>query len=227
MNKYTFADGEYWCDPPNECPLCHHAIDPRFLGGILRENQPMGHVVAEVLFQCPRAKCFHAFIGRYDGEYSRSQGHAVLALYGTVPFNVKVPEHPPEVGAVSPQFVAIHGEAAAGEGRGLMQIAGCGYRKALEFLIKDFCVAENPAEAEAIKGEWLGDVIKNRLGDPNIKAMAERATWLGNDETHYIRRWEDKDITDLKNLITLTVSWINTHQLTKKYVAAMPEGKKK
>lgn len=33
--------------------------------------------------------------------------------------------------------------------------------------------------------------------------------WLGNDETHYVRRWEEKDLSDLKRLISMTVSWID------------------
>lgn len=43
------------------------------------------------------------------------------------------------------------------------------------------------------------------------------AVWLGNDETHYYRRWEDKDINDLKLLIKLTANWIEIKELTKNY----------
>lgn len=28
----------------------------------------------------------------------------------------------------------------------------------------------------------------------------ERAAWLGNDETHYVRKWPEKDVKDLKSL---------------------------
>jgi hypothetical protein len=56
--------------------------------------------------------------------------------------------------------------------------------------------------------------------------MAQRAVWLGNDETHYERRWEDKDIDDLKRLITLTVNWIHNDLLTEAVIADMPAGKK-
>ena len=31
---------------------------------------------------------------------------------------------------------------------------------------------------------------------------------LGNDETHYSRKWVDMDINDLKILIRLTVTWM-------------------
>jgi hypothetical protein len=56
--------------------------------------------------------------------------------------------------------------------------------------------------------------------------MAARAAWLGNDETHYGRKWEGKDLTDLKKLISLTLNWIQAEELTQDVIADMPEGKK-
>src|SRR5438067_7625077 len=224
MIQVKVAGTEWWYDEmPSPCPLCHHAIDARFLTGVVRQNNPMGTVV-ELVFQCPRNKCLQAFIGYYDGQYDRNLNAPVLFLRASAPFTPIPPTHPKDVAALSAQFVAIYGEATAAEARGLKQVAGCGYRKAVEFLIKDFCVKENPADAEAIKTQRLGTVIQERISDPNIKAMAARATWIGNDETHYVRIWTDKDMTDLKALMSLTVSCINTHLLTRKYVKEMPEG---
>lgn len=38
--------------------------------------------------------------------------------------------------------------------------------------------------------------------------MANRATWLGNDETHYVRLYNDRDVTHLMALIKVTIHWI-------------------
>ena len=53
--------------------------------------------------------------------------------------------------------------------------------------------------------------------------VAELAAWLGNDETHYVRRWEDKDIEDLEILVDLTVNAITNALRTKKYLREMKE----
>jgi hypothetical protein len=53
--------------------------------------------------------------------------------------------------------------------------------------------------------------------------VASRAAWLGNDETHYLRTWEDKDLTDLKKLIELTVQWIEIEELARDVVVDMLE----
>jgi hypothetical protein len=59
-----------------------------------------------------------------------------------------------------------------------------------------------------------------------VRLCAERAAWLGNDETHYTRRWEAHDITHLKTLIRLTTIWIESELLTKQMKKQMPEGKR-
>lgn len=95
-----------------------------------------------------------------------------------------------------------------------------GYRKALEFLIKDCLISINPDEREKIEKLWLGEAIK-KIGNKNIQICAERAAWLGNDEIHYLRVWADKDIEHLKDLIDLTVGWIEAEEKTKKYEKEM------
>ena len=116
----------------------------------------------------------------------------------------------------------IYGQAAAAEEHQLSQITGVGYRKALEFLVKDYCIAKQPDKAEEIKRTPQATCIKTYVDDANTKRCAERAAWLGNDETHYVRRWEDKDINDLKTLIKLTMAWLQNSLLTEKYLSDMP-----
>jgi len=96
-----------------------------------------------------------------------------------------------------------------------------GYRKSLEFLVKDYCILKQPGAAEEIKKTLLGQCIGTWVEDPKVKECAKRAAWLGNDETHYLRKWESKDINDLKILITLTVNWIHNDILTERYMKEM------
>jgi len=59
-----------------------------------------------------------------------------------------------------------------------------------------------------------------------VRQMATRAVWLGNDEVHYLRKWEGADLQDLKALMTLTVDWIEMEELSDAQMQAMPEGKR-
>ena len=101
-------------------------------------------------------------------------------------------------------------------------MTGIGLRKALEFLVKDFAVAEHPMDRETILKKPLATCIRDYIGDANVREIATRAAWLGNDETHYLRKWEDRDVSDLKVLIRLTVNGIDNILLARKYITEMP-----
>lgn len=132
---------------------------------------------------------------------------------------------PETVSGLSPTFVEIFNQSMEAESKELDQLVGIGLRKALEFLVKDYAIAENPGTEEEIRRTLLGNCISQYVSDPNVRECAKRAAWLGNDETHYTRKWETKDITDLKLLVRLTVNWIDNSLLTKKYIAEMSGGK--
>jgi hypothetical protein len=206
---------------PDTCPFCHKGIDPRFFNGFLS----LDNTFIEATFQCPRSECQHLFIGYYDG----------FTIQGTSPIfilkDVKPEKYEPRefnflITSVSNDFVKIYNQSEQAEKLNLSEIAGPGYRKSVEFLIKDYVISKKSEISETVKTMLLGDVISNYIDDSNIKTTAKRAAWLGNDETHYYRRWENKDIDDLKILIELTVRWIESVQLTEEFVKSMPEGKK-
>ena len=131
------------------------------------------------------------------------------------------PTVPLEITQISPSFFGLYKQALAAEHHGLTDVFGMALRKALEFLIKDYAISKHPSDDATIKASMLGQVIKQYVADPNIRACAERAVWLGNDETHYERRWIGHDVTDLNTLIQLTLNWIANEQLTAKYLGSM------
>ena len=87
-------------------------------------------------------------------------------------------------------------------------------------MIIDYLISISPSEKEKIQVLWLGDAIK-KINNKNIQICAERAAWLGNDEIHYLKVWIDKDIEHMKDLIDLTVGWIEAEEKTKKYEKEM------
>jgi hypothetical protein len=60
-----------------------------------------------------------------------------------------------------------------------------------------------------------------------VQKLGRRAAWLGNDEAHYLRKWEDKDVSDLKLLLRLTMNAIGNRLLEQKCVAEMPDASAK
>ena len=200
-------------DLPNTCPLCNRSIKPDSHFGFWH-NEEEG---MELILRCPSQYCGHVFIAYYDRMEYDDYGNKIYSHSHCLPSNPKRSEFSENIFSFSPAFIEIYNDAIAAEGYGLDNIVGIGLRKALEFLIKDYLLYTKPEHQEQILKKMLGPCIKEYIANPNIKNMAERAVWLGNDHTHYVKKWEDKDIKDLKILIDLTLHWIEMEMLTAKY----------
>jgi len=201
---------------PDVCPLCHHAIEllDQFSGFYNKAD-----LTVQLIHRCPRLSCQSAFIANYFQNRQSGQFY----LTNSTPTN-HAPRHFSEtIKNTSKEFCEIYNQSLASELNGHLKICGVGYRKSLEFLLKDYLIGLNPDKADEIKGKFLGKCIDEYVSNTSSKAVAKRAVWLGNDETHYVRIWEGKDLKDLKKLVDLTVHWIEMEQLTHDAMKEMPE----
>jgi len=203
---------------PDHCPICHHGIEPKDLkrDSLIEQTNSVERVL-----QCPRRKCGHLFIARY---FANAHGYHRLAE--SVPITLGNVECPEELTKLSTNFYAIYNQAHKAEESGWVLVAGPGYRKALEFLIKDYAIKLHPADEEKIKKMELGPCIRQYVKNDMVKDTTQRAAWLGNDETHYLRKWEGKDLQDLKDLLALVGTAIHSELMYENMKKDMPQGKK-
>lgn len=198
---------------PDNCPTCGRLIPFPFNGADITPISGELQTVHQCTYQACKSHmiCYH------------TRGPEGWVLRKTEPTKLTETEWPDFVKDVSSDFVSIHKEAVEAEDRGLQQIAGPGYRKAFEFLIKDYAKKKAANDLERVEKLLAGDVVNEFIQDPRVQAVAKRALWIGNDETHYLRKWEDKDINDLKILIRLTIEWIDIERQSAAYIEEMPE----
>lgn len=199
----------------DECPYCHKKITPVNIYSFQNSKTRL----LDVLQKCPNEQCSLTYIAYYShiggNSYTYTGQTTQGSLIGKV-FSQTIIE-------ISPAFNIIYNQAFTAEQQGLDEICGVGYRKALEFLIKEYAIKNKPEKKDAIEKKLLGHCIAEYVDDNRIKAVAKRAVWLGNDETHYIKKWEGKNLQDLKKLIELTVHWIEMEVLSKSFEEEMPE----
>lgn len=193
----------YALDVPSNCPHCGRTMSPKVYEGYSRDAVNDNPRTVGVLAQCPFDNC-----GKYYGLEFKHIGGKWSNVKGTYKPKIKV-ELPENIEKVSAAFVEIYSQATVAESEGLDQIAGVGYRKAAEFLIKDYAISKNSTDAEDIKKQMLGKVIREYFDDfPKIQQLATAIAWIGNDETHYVRRHDDRDISDLKRFIKASAQFI-------------------
>jgi hypothetical protein len=202
----------------DQCPICHHKVTPTAVYAKKRSQRDGADL--EIVYECPNLDCGELFIG-----YFGPSDYGYPRLYRAAPFTPIPVRFSQPFEEISPTFCEIYDQAHKAEEFGLTQVCGVGYRKALEFLIKDYLITNRPDDKAGIEARMLGLVIDKYVDDPKIKEVSKRATWLGNDETHYQRRWMDKDLTDLKRLISLVLYWIEAEYLTEEARKSMPEKK--
>lgn len=203
---------------PMLCPVCGVRVIPTFLQ--MSYSEKKGHTM---FCRCTNTACESTFICKYT-RVGTANGTPRYELLGVQHDMVlKKEEFSEDIATISPAFVEIYNQAYAAQQLDLTDICGVGYRKALEFLIKDYIISgkTDESEIEAIKSKKLGKCINEDVQDANVKEVAKRATWLGNDETHYVRKWEDKDIHSLVSLIGLVIHWIEASKATERILAEM------
>lgn len=192
---------------PEVCPYCFKSISAKVASTTKFDLKQMLNVSA--LFQCPSCKKF--FAKEYEvisGFNNTISGHHTKLIPYKLVKNITY-DLPDEIESVSKSFKEIYYQALVAESENLEQICGIGYRKSIEFLIKDFSINFMNQDKEEIAKLPLGQAIK-KIKNDRIQSLATASTWLGNDETHYQRKYEDKDLTDMKRFIKALTFYISS-----------------
>lgn len=197
---------------PDTCPWCHSNIMPTVSAqnSISLSTEPT--MPFSLILLCPN--CKKHFLQSYRLELLTLQNNG-YSIRDVIPINDKpIPksdfEYPEEIDQISIEFKNIISQSTNAEGLGLNHLAGIGYRKALEFLVKDYLIKHLGLDEEKISKKSLGNCIDQDIKDDRLKALSKAATWIGNDETHYVRKHTNRDINDMKNFLhkmTLFISY--------------------
>lgn len=205
---------------PNKCPICSvgYKDDPLIVYCISVDGASDSPKYAYAIYFCPHCEnCFYVTYIEDTLSY-----HTEFISIQQFPVYIEKTPFNPSINNLSPQFVTIYNQAEVAEAHHLTEICGVGYRKALEFLIKDFAIHENPDDSKSIKSMQLSHCISKYIADPNIRTLSERSSWLGNDEAHYVRKQEAYDINDMKQFIQAAVYFISMILITEKASAIKP-----
>lgn len=207
-------------DEPDECPLCHFAIKPVEL--YLRTYTSCDHRnFAAALYLCKH--CYQVFTVLSEcfiSSYNWANSFTAECLY-IGPRNYQEATVPDNVKELSPRSCKIYNQALYAEQIGLDEIAGMGFRKAVEFLVKDYCLLFlQEAEREHIPDMPLSQCIR-KIPNEQIRVLASRSAWIGNDEAHYTRKHEDVDSLDMKRFFSAMLSYVSM-ELTFREASSLP-----
>ena len=202
---------------PTECPCCKKVlaadIKPIVAVNNLNINlfEPKSCKIMSI-YRC--TSCNELFVMSNEDNFVKSKKECdeTINIYNSevkasFPINEKITIFEDDIKNLSNSFVEVYNQAEKAETYGLNEICGMGYRRSLEFLIDDYI--EKKLNVSINKDKPLSQKINDNFNDnPEIKTLAERATWLGNDATHIINKHPECDINDMKKFILAIVKYI-------------------
>lgn len=187
---------------PSKCPHCHKEMT----ANIIMQSKPIEIKQVKrigLLAQCTICDQFFALGYLYRYYYGKHE--TTLIPYNYSPeINIEIPEN---INKISEKFEEIYKQSKLAEAYNLNQIAGMGYRKATEFLVKDYLIFKKIDKPENILKMFLGNAI-DKIDNNQIKNLARASSYIGNDETHPVKLQPDKDISDLKKFLEALTHYI-------------------
>jgi hypothetical protein len=153
----SLENHSYDVDYPDRCPICHHHGEISVVKAATVENA----AAVQVVYQCAWNGCKSYFIGYYPPKPSSE-------LKALKPIKPQISQFSEAVVRLSPTFISVFQEAEEAAALGLSQIAGPGYRKAFEFLIKDYAKSLAPDKTADIEKSFSGAVVNEYVQDPRI-----------------------------------------------------------
>lgn len=202
-------------EKPIICPHCSAFIEPSIIS-----NQCIAlydYLIYLIAFR--GSCCNRAFFTTYKVKDKKGE---ILTLYPT-----NKPETLPEaIQKISPRFVNLYNQAYTAEQNNHFELAGCGYRNALEVLIKDYAINELNIDSKDVVKKNLNSSIKEYVPSVRLSSSADVIRLLGNDYTHYERHYEDIDFQILKRYLHIFINSIEAEYLINHPVVA-PNNQKK
>lgn len=181
------------------CPYCNISTDATQT--VIKSFSIENGTIADATYKCTSCdKVFHV-------SYVKSNDEDIFNPYSVYP-NFQGREFSDEIKKVSPRFVKLYNQAYKAEYDNNLELAGCGYRNALEVLIKDFAINVLKEKKEDVVKIKLYGAISKYLSDVDMSKCADVVRILGNDNTHYERDYENIDFKVLKEYLNILIEMI-------------------
>ncbi len=135
-----------------------------------------------------------------------------VCIYPSISYE---PFHNENLEKISQRFIDIYNQAAKCEFDGNLDLAAIGYRTSLEVLVKDYAIQELSIPEEEASKKSLFEAIGEYLKQEDVVKTADVVRILGNDYTHYRRKYPEFDFSLLKYYMEIFIKQIEAAYMTK------------
>ncbi|MEG0471104.1 MAG: hypothetical protein RR588_02105 [Solibacillus sp.] len=212
-------------DIVENCPHCKKSVAPKVIYSNYIWNTEYNAQGIEIVLECPRDRCKKVYLAKVVYQEYGDEEYNQKYLIDWIIYPAKYEKfEDEEVEKFSPMFIEIYNQTLKADEMNLSEIVGLGYRRATEFLVKDYI--KNLIKEGEIKEITVEDVeksyrtsnlIQKYIRDNRIKDVAKKFFDLSNDYAHYEKIYTHRDINDLKVLIKLLIYEIKMNMVYREY----------
>ena len=183
---------------PQSCPLCGIGNNPT-TNEVGRLEIQEGYVFT-LHHRCPACKKYHMTNQEYLNQDDKTTMILVYPNKVVIDIDDLFIEH-------APRFVEFYSEAVEAEKMGLENIAGTGYRSAIECLIKDYALVFELDDKEYLSDPKLtfnNAIDRYVKNDDLLKGALHFIRTVGNDYTHW-NKSTSISLPQLKNYVDIII----------------------
>lgn len=202
------SDNAFSLDTPKPlyCPICTTPQNGTCRGGHVFLSKAQIYYVT-FLYEC--TSCKEKYLAIFDVDL-KNKNATFAAFYPNKPNSYK----DDKLSAISERFIDMYNQALACEDIGNIELAAIGFRSAVEILIKDYAIKELGEDEKTVSKMRLIDAIGNYLS-ADIASSADVVRILGNDYTHYQRKYPQHDFEVLKQYMNIFIQQVKTMYMIK------------
>lgn len=133
----------------NQCPICYFGLEMSqnvvFSCHNIHSLENNNFHIFTIHF-CPH--CNNGFLVDHNMECKEGCEEVSQTIYPYKLANANIDD---EIKKISPSFYSIYNQSLTAKELGLTEIYGMGFRKAIEYLVKDYAIKKRPEDSEQIK----------------------------------------------------------------------------
>lgn len=186
---------------PRYCPICK-LPQAGSLADAKLFSQSGGKFYGVVMFTCN--SCEKKYLANFDIDSGAKQ-----ATFGGFYPTLSVSYENKLLAPISPRFISLYEQALRAETAGDLELAGTGYRNALECLVKDYAIIELGRDSDEVAKKSLCAAIGEYL-ETDMATSADVVRILGNDMTHYERKHPNIEFDTLKDYMEIFIDLVQT-----------------
>lgn len=188
---------------PSVCPYCGVCVDaPLLKKDTFSFN---GHHLLVATSKC--TSCQKTIF--FACEYSKDKNYTPISYpsISFVPYSNEILEQ------ISPRFIDMYNQSLLAEFNKDFELAAVGYRSSLEFLVKDYAINELGEKSDEVSSKTLCNAIGIYLHQEALVKTADVVRILGNDFTHYQRKYPEHDFKLLKKYMGIFLGQIEAQYM--------------